>query len=215
MSWRSLFALLIVAVAASAWGGLRLGNWLVAHGPALAKPLPDRVEVSSVPLLDANGKAVVAQPPQPLTSGGLGVPQAPAEVAWEIPAKSLDETKANQVVAVSTTPITMVEAQQIAKNNDSRHLVGIGDVGNLMGAQSGGAKPPLQPIDAPEPPPPPPNPSTAPESTAWQASLRQDLQACSAESFFDRPSCAWAARNKYCTPHQAWGTIKDCPAKSF
>jgi len=50
---------------------------------------------------------------------------------------------------------------------------------------------------------------------AWQARLRQDLQACDAESFFDRPSCAWAARNRYCTPNNAWGRVADCPAKNF
>lgn len=216
MSWRSIFALLILAVVASAWGGLRLGNWLVAHGPALAGNMQERLETPTVPVLDADGKPLTSQPPQPLIDGRLGVPSKPTEVAWEIPAESLNQTKSNQVVAVATTPITMVEAQQIAAANSggSRNLVGIADVGNLMG---GNAKPPLQPIDVPAPPPPPNATQASPRGNAqaWQANLRQDLQACSAESFFDRPSCAWAARNKYCTPNSAWGATPDCPAKSF
>ena len=31
MSWRFLFATLLVALGASAWGGIQLGDWLVAH----------------------------------------------------------------------------------------------------------------------------------------------------------------------------------------
>lgn len=218
MSWRSIFALLIIAAAASVWGGLRLGNWLVAHGPAVVITLSERTEMPTVPVLDADGNPFTAQPPQPLPDGHLGIPGKLPEVAWQIPEESLDETKSNQVVAVATTPITMVEAQQIAAGNSGggRNLVGIADVGNLMGDNS--AKQPLQPIDAPNAPPPPPTATerTPPSgSTAWQASLRQDLQACSAESFFDRPSCAWAARNKYCTPNNAWGATPDCPDKSF
>lgn len=217
MSWRSIFALLILAAVASAWGGLRLGNWLVAHGPALAGNMQERIEVSPVPVLDAEGKPFTSQPPQPLVDGHLGIPPKPTEIAWAIPAESLDTTKSNQVVDVATTPITMVEAQQIAAANSgtSRNLIGIADVGNLMGG--GNAKPPIQPIDAPAPPPPPGNTPVNPRGNtqAWQANLRQDLQVCSTESFFDRPSCAWAARNKYCTPNSAWGTTADCPAKSF
>lgn len=218
MSWRSIFAVLIVAIAASAWGGLRLGNWLVAHGPAVVTTTPELMpEAPAVPVLDANGKPVTPQAPQPLDDGGLGVPKAPTEVAWQIPPTSLDATKSNQVIAVATTPITMVEAQHIAANGGQRPLVGIGDASSLMVASRGNT--PIQPIDAP---------SVASAATparassnsqnglkAWQANLRQDLQVCSAESFFDRPSCAWAARNKYCTPNNAWGTIKDCPDKNF
>ncbi|WJJ94780.1 hypothetical protein [Neopusillimonas aromaticivorans] len=39
MSWRFLFAVLALLMAASAWSGLRLGEWLVANGP-LASSAP-------------------------------------------------------------------------------------------------------------------------------------------------------------------------------
>ena len=29
----------------------------------------------------------------------------------------------------------------------------------------------------------------------------------------ERPSCSWAARNKYCAPNRAWGTMAECPAR--
>src|SRR3546814_459679 len=114
MSWRFIFAILVLAAGASAWGGLRLGDWLVAHGP-VAPALPEHPELSEVPVLDANGLPYVAQPPQPLLNGQQGVPEAPTAIAWEIPEQSLDDTTSNQTIAVATTPITMVEAELIAQ----------------------------------------------------------------------------------------------------
>ncbi|MFW7340587.1 hypothetical protein V0R37_03475 [Pollutimonas sp. H1-120] len=216
MSWRFIFAILVLAAGASAWGGLRLGDWLVAHGPVAPIP-PERPELSAVPVLDANGLPYVAQPPQPLLNGQQGVPDAPTAIAWQIPETSLDETTSNPAIPVATTPITMDEAQLIAQsNNAAPGLQGIADVGSLgLGASTpAGQKAPLQPIEVAPPPPPPPV-AAAGNNQAWQASLRQDLQACSAQGFFDRPSCAWTARNKYCEPNNAWGRVRDCPAKSF
>ncbi|MGB3288495.1 MAG: hypothetical protein WBA83_04405 [Burkholderiaceae bacterium] len=218
MSWRFIFAILVLAAGASAWGGLRLGDWLVAHGP-VATTTPDRPELSDVPVLDANGLPYVAQPPQPLLNGQQGVPEAPTAIAWEIPETSLDETTSNPTIDVATTTITMGEAQLIAQSNSAGPaLHGIADVGNLgLGAgAASGQQAPLQPIEvAPAPPPPPPVAASGSNNPSWQASLRQDLQACSAQGFFDRPSCAWAARNKYCEPNNAWGRVRDCPAKTF
>jgi len=216
MSWRLIFVILLVAAGASAWGGLQLGNWLVAHGPTVAVT-PERPELSTVPVLDANGRPYVAQPPQPLVDGRMAIPEAPPQIAWEIPDHSLDETKSNQVIAVATTPITMVEAQQIATGGNQT-LTGIADVGDLISSGGSGKRPagqPVQPIEPAPEPMPVAKPAPAGNIGAWQASLRQDLQACSVESFFDRPSCQWAARNKYCTPNNAWGKVEDCPARSY
>lgn len=217
MSWRFILAILVVAAGASAWGGVQLGDWLVAHGP-VAPVIEDTTEASAVPVLDANGLPYLAQPPQPLVNGQLGIPDAPQQVAWEIPEKSLEETAANATIDLATTPITMDEAVQIAASgNQSFH--GIADVGDLgLGASNfNGSAQPLQPIEV-APPPPPPVPNATPpaqNNQAWQANLHQDLQACSNQGFFDRPSCAWAARNKYCEPNNAWGRVPGCPSKNF
>lgn len=216
MSWRFILAILVVAAGVSAWGGVQLGDWLVAHGPT-TPVVDDTTEASSVPVLDANGLPYVAQPPQPLVNGQLGVPSAPQQIAWEIPEKSLSETASSATIDLATTPITMDEALQIAASGQ-QSFHGIADVGDLgLGASNfNGAAQPLQPIEvAPPPAPPVPNAAPAQNSQAWQASLRQDLQACSAQGFFDRPSCAWAARNKYCEPNNAWGRVRDCPSKNF
>jgi hypothetical protein len=216
MSWRFIFAILVIAAGASAWGGLRLGDWLVAHGP-VAPPIPEHPELSSVPVLDANGLPFVAQPPQPLMNGSLGVPEQPEQIAWQIPETSLDDTKSNSTIAVATTPITMDEARQIAEAQADGSLQGIADVSGLgLGtARQTAQNQPLQPIEVAPPPPPPSSSTQTAGNQAWQANLRQDLQVCSAQGFFDRPSCAWAARNKYCEPNNAWGRTPDCPAKSF
>lgn len=214
MSWRFLVVILFVAAGASAWGGLRLGDWLVAHGP-IAPPIEDLATATPVPVLDANGLPFVAQPPQPLVNGQQGVPTPPDQVAWQIPEKSLDETKKTAVIELATTTITMDEAMQIAQSGAGQSFHGIADVGELLGG--GQSNQPLQPVEMAPPPPAPPI-TAAPQqggNQAWQTSLRQDLQACSAQSFFDRPSCAWTARNKYCEPNNAWGRARDCPAKSF
>lgn len=215
MSWRFIIAVLLVAAGASAWGGLRLGNWLVAHGPA-AKEIPQLSQETTVPVLDANGRPYVAQPPQPLVDGRLAAPQKPAEVAWQIPDQSLNATLANAAIPVATTPITMVEAQQLASSGGQK-LVGIADVGNLGLAAGGNSNGPIQPIEIPDTTTTAkPDVARAPASNqAWQTRLRQELQVCSAQSFFDRPTCAWAARNKYCEANNAWGQIRDCPPKNF
>ena len=212
MSWRLIFVVLVVAAGASAWGGIRLGDWLVAHGPQ-ATVKPATPDIPTVPVLDADGKPFVPQPPQPLMDGRLAVPEEAQQVAWELPQETAAESTDNPVIAMATTTISMMEAEQIAAANGQNNLVGIADVGDL-GLGAGGRNQPLQPIESQAPPPTPAAPAQ-PQNASWQASLRQDLQACSALGFFDRPSCAWAARNKYCEPNNAWGKVRDCPSKSF
>ncbi|HEY9459472.1 MAG TPA: hypothetical protein VIR04_01585 [Paralcaligenes sp.] len=212
MSWRFIIAILLIAGGASAWGGLRLGNWLVAHGP-VAKEIPEQSRETAVPVLDANGRPYVAQPPQPLVDGRLAAPQKLAEVAWKIPDQSLNATMANAAIPVATTPITMVEAQRLASGG--QNLVGIADVGNLGLAAGGHSNGPIQPIEVPDTTVRQAATHTPAKNQAWQARLRQDLQVCSAQGFFERPTCAWAARNKYCEANNAWGQTRDCPAKNF
>lgn len=212
MSWRFIFAVLIIIAGASAWGGLRLGDWLVAHGPPVVE-LPNHSQAATVPVLNADGRPFIAQPPQPLVDGRLAVPEPPPETHWEIPAQSIAETTFNPLVDLATTPITMDEAQQIAASGGQK-LQGIADVGNL-GLGTSATRVQNQPIQPIELPAMPTTPSPSANAGAWQAHLRQDLQTCSAQGFFDRPSCAWAARNKYCAANNAWGKVDDCPAKRF
>ena len=220
MSWRFLFAILALFMAASAWGGLQLGEWLVANGP-LASAAPGRPEIAPLEVLGADGKPFSAQPPQPLVDGRLDIPQPPEPVAWEITPETLNELFANNLISLATTRISMAEAEQIAAL-ESGKLVGIGDVGDLISSfekqGNNEGTTPIQPVEIPDVPTGPgagSRPEAVASNTGWLNQLRSELQACNAQSFFDRPSCAWAARNKYCTPNSAWGYVAECPAKSF
>jgi len=224
MSWRFLIVVLLVAAGASAWGGLRLGDWLVVHAPVAATDMPGQSKTDAVPVLDANGRPYTARPPQPLVNGTFGVPEPIPPVTWELPEKALvDASNPNAVVDLATTTITEDEAKQIAAAGagTGQPLVGIADVGglNLGGVGTNGSQPiqpiqpvqPVQPVEAPPPPPAPP----LDNSGEWRTALHREILACSAQSFFERPSCAWTARKKYCEPNNAWGKVPDCPAKSF
>lgn len=217
MSWRIIFGILIVAAGASAWGGLRLGDWLIANGPE-APPIIEHPELSGEPMLDADGKPYMARPPQPLVNGQLGVPPAPQQLAWELPTVPLADILANNKIALATTTITMDQAIALADaQNSAEGLQGLATVGNLLGVNIPGTE--IQPIEIETPPATQQTQGQLPAPGAgqanWQAQLRRELQSCSQLGFFDRPSCSWAARNRYCEPNNAWGRTPDCPAKSF
>lgn|SRR5690606_35439817 len=222
MSWRLIFAIIIIALGFSAWGGMQLGEWLVAHGPVKPEVKTTPPELSDVPVLDAEGKPFVALAPQPLVDGRLGVPEPFDPIEWELQAPSVADTQSTTPISLATTTITMQEAIEIA-NANPHGLKGLADVGDLLGgteiaslpAQQGGPQF-IQPVDITTPPPPPPTVTGGPRTGGnWEAALRQELQACSKLGFFDRPSCSWAARNKYCEPNNAWGHTRDCPDKNF
>lgn len=225
MSWRFIFAILIIAVGASAWGGIQLGEWLVAHGPVKPEVTSTPPELAEVPVLGADGKPFVALAPQPRVDGSQAVPEAPEPVQWELEAPSVAQTQQETPISLATTTISMAEAIQIA-NANPHGLQGLADVGDLMGAgvsgggltgaPAAGSPQFIQPVDITMPPPPPPPVAAGPQTNGnWEAALRRELQACSNLGFFDRPSCSWAARNKYCEPNNAWGRTRDCPAKNF
>ncbi|WP_417251371.1 hypothetical protein [Castellaniella sp.] len=206
MSWRLIIATLVFAAAASAWGGLRLGDWLIIHSPAQAPAPNPTTQVADATVLDANGKPFVASAPQPLPDGRLGVPNQPPPVDWKIQTAPLLD--ANRPIALATTTISMDEAIALAAQGqmDNSGLQGIANAGILVNTQ------PVQPIDVP-PPPDAPATNTLQGNQNWQVAFQAQLKACADLGFFSRPSCAWAARNKYCEANQAWGKAKDCPAQ--
>ncbi|WP_269499036.1 hypothetical protein [Castellaniella sp. S9] len=198
MSWRLIFAVLLIAAGASAWGGLRLGDWLIAHGPA-QPVMPAHPELEPVPVLGADGKPFVATAPQPLPDGRLGVPLQTPPVNWEIQTVPLMDSA--PPIALATTTITMDEAIALASQNQQNGLEGIATVDTI------------QPVDITTAPPPPPA-AGQPAAGNWQAAFQQELALCEQKGFFSRPSCAWAARNKYCEPNNAWGRVDGCPARN-
>jgi len=208
MSWRLIFAFLLLAAGASAWGGLQLGDWLIAHGPAQIQMPAPHPELDQSAVLDVNGKPFVASAPQVLSNGRQGVPELPPPVDWKIP-QTTSLLESGGPIAMATTTITMDEAIELASQAQlGDGLQGIAQLGGLGGGQI------VQPIDVTAAPPAPsePQPAAAPQ-TQWQTAFQAELKACESVGFFSRPSCAWAARNKYCEPNDAWGRVPDCPAK--
>lgn len=225
MSWRLLFATLLVTLGAAAWGGLQLGDWLVAHAPAASETPGQENGASEQTVLDANGRPYVAQPPQPRIDGTLGVPEQPAAREWAVNTVSLFDSNADPSVQISRDSISMDRARQLAAESDVPLPSGPSDVSMLDLQQA-------LPPGIPPPPAPPPieqqggvtrvNPPVAlntPRSPApgapanWQQQLRSELEHCATLGFFERPSCSWNARNKYCAPNRAWGTSADCPRR--
>ena len=90
MSWRVLISILILAGAVSWWGGIELGEWLVQKAPDAISSTTGNKSNAVIPTLDANGRAYVAEPPQPRIDGTLGVPKEIATMEWSILAFDVD-----------------------------------------------------------------------------------------------------------------------------
>src|SRR5690625_7888720 len=90
--------------------------------------------------LGADGKRYVAQPPQLLVDGRLGVPDTPDVATWEIdhPRSLFQEAPP---IALATTTISMAEAIRITSRDE--HAGGLQGVARLDR---------IQPIEASEPP---------------------------------------------------------------
>lgn len=207
MSWRLIFAILLLAAGASAWGGLRLGDWLIAHGPAQPIVPITPPELTETPTMDANGKPFVATAPQPLANGRKGIPEQTPPVDWQIQNVSLMDSL--RPIALATTTITLEQAIAIAGgeeyDTDDNEMDGIAML-------TAGSYQKIQPVEMPETTSN--NTATETPSGSWQNDFHAALKACENVGFFSRPSCAWAARNKYCEPNNAWGAVDGCPAKS-
>lgn len=219
MSWRILIVALILGMAASVFGGIQLGNWLVEHGPPKQEALDAYQDLYSIPTLDADGKPYVSAPPQPLVDGSLAVPDAPERSEWEVTTVNLLTERppialgtasggsGSQVERRHTSSSGLQGITQIGTQNN--HIVTTTPNENI-----------LQPIDLGSTPPPPSQevqvsglPINA--NPNWQIDFQRELKACESLSFTKTPSCKWDARNKYCGPNNAWGRVPGCPAKNF
>ena len=222
MSWRLLFLVLVLALGASALGGMQLGDWLVQKAPvAVAAPGEAERDPDEV-VLDANGKPYTQQPPQPLVNGTLGVPEQSAGADWQIATLSLFDTVKDPNVVISRNRVGAAEARHIAEAGAS--LSGPQDVVTVDVARPGeGSHPSPIPGQAPltyaDPAVPPqggqPTQPQANSQGGWQQAFQAEMAKCNNAGFFERPTCAWNARNRYCAPNNAWGQVDGCPRRSF
>lgn len=54
---------------------------------------------------------------------------------------------------------------------------------------------------------------SAQDPLSWVDALKNELARCAQLGFFERPDCAWRAREQFCEPHRAWGTVRECPSR--
>lgn len=221
MSWRILLASLLLGIAASVWGGLQLGNWLIEHGPLKSDVFDAYKDLYTVPTLGANGKPYVPPPPQPLADGRLAVPEDIEGLAWEIdPDTNLLAERPPIALATATAGFTAGSTAHRTTISPSG-LQGLAHI-TRESLQTGQAVPAntdvIQPIDIAQPPPPPSQEvqvNNLPQDPNWQINFQRELAACDSKGFFQAPSCKWDARNKYCGPNNAWGKVPNCPAREF
>lgn len=223
MSWRILLASLLLGTAASVWGGLQLGNWLIEHGPLKSDVFDAYKDLYTLPTLDADGKPYVPAPPQPLVNGRLAVPDDIQALNWEIDQDTnLLAERPPIALATATTGFTTGPNTQRTTISPSG-LQGLAQI-NSSSLQQVVVNNPnpdvIQPIDMAAPPPPPSqevqvNNLPVQQNPNWQVAFQQELNACDSKGFLQTPSCKWDARNKYCGPNNAWGKVPGCPAKAF
>lgn len=156
-------------------------------------------------LFSAAGEAPVPAPETAAAVQPDGVPVSPelhAEAEAEATAKaeetvalappaSTDEAVAQPELTPASPPDPVVEPEKPAPRAKSTETV-----------QRKAA--PAQPAPAPRP---------ASPAHSWLASLKADLAACDAESFFPRIACREKARWKYCAPER-WNTVPECEVDS-
>lgn len=82
MSWRISVTALLLALSISTWIGIQLGNWLVEHTPFSVPPSGHKE--ANQEHLGANGRAYMAQPPQPRIDGTLGIPESTTTADWSV-----------------------------------------------------------------------------------------------------------------------------------
>jgi hypothetical protein len=198
MSWRAIIFFLLLALVASWQGGRQLGLWLVEQAPdSIASSTTGTQARGQV--LDAEGKPVAPQPPQPRIDGTLGVPREMAPVEWTIEAVIASREDANSYKKEGDEDED--EGDESEKDNDERRdrdrdPDGVRTI-DVRAPTSGASS--TRPVTTPAP------------LYSWRDALKKELTQCSSVGFFRRPGCIDAAQTKYCGPNKAWGKVAECP----
>jgi hypothetical protein len=207
MSWRVLSVFLVLAAVASWQGGIQLGNWLVTRAPDTVASVADK-DYKTLKL-DALGRPITAQPPQPRIDGTLGVPRELDPIEWAIEAVTADdfETDPNRM-KVDDDEDDEGTVSEGSETSDAKRLArntreSADPTANSAGASDSARRPTAPPVP----------PGITVSVISWQQSLKQELEQCAKVGFFQRPTCLQNARNKYCAPNEAWGKTADCPPR--
>jgi hypothetical protein len=201
MSWRALFVLVVLLLAASAAAGVGVGNWLVEQSPSIsADPRTDTSRPIEI-VLDAAGRPLAAVAPQPLLDGSLGQPRDEIQPMWEIQAVSLFETNLDPMVVLARGDESYTVSDMLTQAGAGL-AQGEGDVATVDLTLQAQTPPEVATVVAAEPV----------VALAWDEQLAQAIDACQRVGFFSRPGCIEAASKKFCDPNRAWGRHPLCPS---
>lgn len=207
MSWRVLIVFLMLAGVASWQGGVQLGNWLVTRAPDTVASVADK-DYKTLKL-DALGRPITAQPPQPRIDGTLGVPREIEPIEWAIEAVTADdfETDPNRMKVESDDD----DEDTVSEGSETSDAKRLARNTKESSDNTASAAPSSNSTARPTAPPVPPGITVT--VITWQQTLKQELEQCGKLGFFQRPTCLQNARSKYCAPNNAWGKTADCPAR--
>lgn len=207
MSWRVLIALIVLMLGAAGLAGVALGDWLAAKAPGVSDTTRANLpQTDKTPVLDASGRPYVPEPPQPLIDGSQGVPKRVVTDQWEVKPLSLFDGFIDPMVVISRDGQSYTVSDMLSQAG--RDLPqGPTDIQTIDIASSNVATTTTnRSTDSVA--------QTAPAPvTSWQDELKKAIETCNKAGFFERPSCLDRARERFCTPNQAWGKTPMCPAK--
>lgn len=202
MSWRVLFVFIALMLVASAAAGVMLGNWLVDQTPRLTADPRTNVSRPLEPILDASGRPLASIAPQPRLDGTMGEPFQKLQPMWEIEPISLFETNLDPMVVLGRGDDSYTVADMLASAGLGLPT-GEGEIATVdLTTQAPGSEQQARSTE--------PEPRAAPVS--WQQDLQAAIDACAQVGFFSRPGCIEKARQKFCSPNQAWGRDPLCPS---
>jgi len=207
MSWRFLFVFVVLLLTASVVSGVVLGNWFVDQSPRIAAEPRTNTARPLEFVLDAAGRPLVSEAPQPLTDGTLGLPRPQAEPLWQVQPISLFDMALDPMVVLARGDESYTVSDMLTQAGQGL-AQGPADVGtiDLTGAAPAGGAP----INAAQTSSAAATAATAAGQT-WQQQLDAAIKACASVGFFSRPGCIDRARRKFCDPNQGWGREALCP----
>lgn len=198
MSWRALFFFLLLALVASWQGGRQLGLWLVEQAPESISSSSNTTE-NRGQVLDADGKPLAPQPPQPRIDGTLGVPREMAPVEWTIEAVIASRADANSYKKEGEEDEEDGEESQEDRDARRDRTSDPDSVRAVDVSPPASSSSTTRPVITPAP------------LFTWRDELKKELTQCNSVGFFRRPGCIDAAQTKYCGPNKAWGKVAECP----
>lgn len=209
--WRGILVFLAVLWTLSAVAGVWLGQALTDSAPLrLDSNQPDTLQASSGHVM-----AGFPEPPQPLMSGALGLidrtPQLQAETV-------LVSAMENSNSSVSMTTIVVSARREGSERDPARILAGLDNPqgAGMTAGEEAMAIPGLNAMlgesyaSAGGLPVPQAAPAPAPGND-WLSQLRGNLAQCSQHPRYSPAECEQRLRQQYCTPHDAWGVVAECP----